>query len=232
MAVTGQNIADKVEILLQDETNVRWTEAELLGWINSGQREVAIAKPNALTSNTTMQLTASATKQTIPATGIQLMEVIRNMGADGLTPGRAITGIDRGILDGTIPTWHSDANVGGLVKHFTFDPRDPKTFYVYPKAPATALYVELIISINPTQLASLSSNIAYDDIYETVLIDYVLYRAYGKDSKHTSNMQRAAAHYQAFQNALGLKSRGEMMISPVQQFAPGAPAQPSDGGGQ
>ena len=232
MAVTGQIIADKVEILLQDETNVRWTEAELLGWINSGQREVAIAKPNALTSNTTMQLTASATKQTIPATGIQLMEVVRNMGADGLTPGRAITGIDRSVLDMTIPTWHSDANAAGAVKHFTFDPRDPKTFYVYPKAPATALYIELIISTNPTQLASMASNIAYDDIYETVLIDYVLYRAYGKDSKHTSNMQRSTNHYQAFQNALGLKSRGEMLLSPVQQFGSQAPAQPSDGGGQ
>ena len=230
MAVTGQNIADKVEILLQDETNVRWTEAELLGWINSGQREVAIAKPNALTSNTTMQLTASSTKQTIPATGIQLMEVVRNMGADGLTPGRVITGIDRSVLDGTIPNWHSNANTAGVITHFTFDPRDPKTFYVYPKAPATALYVELLISINPTQLASMASNIAYDDIYETVLIDYVLYRAYGKDSKHTSNMQRSTNHYQAFQNALGLKSRGEMMLSPVQQFAAGAPAQPSESG--
>ena len=232
MAVTGQNIADKVELLLQDETNVRWTEAELLGWINSGQREIAIAKPNALTSNTTMQLTASATKQTIPATGIQLMEVIRNMGSDGLTPGRAITGIDRSVLDRTIPTWHSDANPAGSVKHFTFDPRDPKTFYVYPKAPATALYVEIVISINPAQLASMASNISYDDIYETVLIDYVLYRAYGKDSKHTSNMQRSTNHYQAFQNALGLKSRGEMMLSPVQQFGAGAPAQPSDQGQQ
>ena len=232
MAVTGQNIADKVELLLQDETNVRWTEAELLGWINSGQREVAIAKPNALTSNTTMQLTASATKQTIPATGIQLMEVVRNMGADGLTPGRAITGIDRSVLDMTIPTWHSDANAAGVVKHFTFDPRDPKTFYVYPKAPATALYIELVISINPAQLASLAGNIAYDDIYETVLIDYVLYRAYAKDSKHTANMQRSTNHYQAFQNALGLKSRGEMMLAPAQQFGAGAPAQPSDGGGQ
>ena len=230
MAVTGQNIADKAELLLQDETNVRWTETELLGWINSGQREIAIAKPNALTSNTTMQLTASSTKQVIPATGIQLMEVVRNMGADGLTPGRAITGIDRGVLDKTIPTWHSDANSSGDVKHFTADPRDPKTFYVWPKAPATALYVELVMAISPTPLATMADTIVFDDIYETVLIDYVLYRAYGKDSKHTANMERSTNHYQAFQNALGLKSRGEMMLSPVQQFGAGVPAQPSDGG--
>ena len=67
---------------------------------------------------------------------------------------------------------------------------------------------------------------------KTVLIDYVLYRAYAKDSKHTANMQRSTNHYQAFQNALGLKSRGEMMLAPAQQFGAGAPAQPSDGGGQ
>lgn len=235
MAVTGQNIADKVELLLQDETNVRWTENELLGWINSAQREIAIAKPNALTSNTTMALTAGSTKQTIPNTGIQLLDVVRNMGAAGATPGRAITGIDRNILDVTIPTWHSDANTGSEVKHFVFDARDPKTFYVYPRAPATALYVELIMSINPTVLASLASNISYDDVYEGVVIDYVLYRAYSKDSEHTANQQRAAGHYQAFQTALGLKSRAEAALAPEMMFAtstPGARAIPAPNGGQ
>lgn len=231
MAITGQNISDKVELLLQDETNVRWTEPELLGWINSGQREIALAKPNALTSNTAMVLTAGSTKQTIPATGVQLLGVVRNMGPTGSTPGRAITGIDRNVLDVTLPTWHSDANAAGEVKHYMFDPRDPKTFYVYPKAPATALYVEVVMAINPTALASLASNIAFDDVYETPLIDYVLYRAFSKDSEHTANQQRAASHYQAFQNALGLKSRGEAGLAPDAMFA--SPARPAaNQGGQ
>lgn len=232
MAVTGQNIADKVELLLQDETNVRWTEPELLGWINSGQREIAIAKPNALTSNATMLLTAGSTKQNIPVAGIQLLDVVRNMGSAGTAAGRAVTGIDRKILDSSLPTWHSDANSGSEVKHFTFDARDPKTFYVFPKAPATALYVEIIMSINPTVLASLGSTISYDDIYEAVLIDYVLYRAYSKDSEHTTNMQRSAAHYQAFMNALGLKTRGEIGLSPRMKFSADNQAAATTTGGQ
>lgn len=214
MAITGQNIADKAEILLQDESNVRWSEAELLGWINSGQREIAIAKPTALTSTTVMSLATGTTKQAIPATGTQLLDVIRNMGTSGSVPGKAINSIDRSMLDTTIPTWHSDSNTAGIITHYVFDRRNPKSFYVYPKAPATALYIEILMAVTPTSLASLANAIAYDDLYETVLIDYVLYRAYGKDGKNSANMQRSAAHYQAFVNAIGLKDKAEATLSP------------------
>lgn len=216
MAITGQNIADKAEILLQDESNVRWGETELLGWINSGQREIAIAKPTALTSTATLSLATGTTKQAIPAPGTQLLDVIRNMGATGSVPGKAISFINRAMLDATIPTWHSDSNSSGVITHYVFDPRNPKSFYVYPKAPATTLYIEILMAIAPTNLASLASAIAYDDLYETVLIDYVLYRAYGKDGKNAANLQRSAAHYQAFVNAINLKDRAEATLSPNQ----------------
>ena len=215
-------IIKRVNTLLVDPTFTRWPKQELLDYYNDATKAIVLVRPDAHTKNVEF-ICVAGTKQALPADALRLIEVLRNAN------GKVIRFVPRKALDDSYPEWHS-GKTATSVDNYCYEERDPKTFYVYPKAPATALYIELIISINPTQLASMASNIAYDDIYETVLIDYVLYRAYGKDSKHTSNMQRSAAHYQAFQNALGLKSRGEMMLSPVQQFGAGVPAQPSDGG--
>ena len=44
---TGANLLSRVESILQDTSNVRWTEAELLNYVNDGQREIANLAPSA-----------------------------------------------------------------------------------------------------------------------------------------------------------------------------------------
>lgn len=201
-------IFEKVQKILHDETGVRATTPELLGWLNSGQREIVILKPNALTKNESVAM-AAGTKQALPAAGLVLIDVIRNMGSDGLTPGRAITSIKREVLDVAIPDWHSGTpNV--VAKHYVYDVRDPKNFYLVPPQPAgTSQRIEIIYSVTPTDLTAANQAISVDDIYEGVLIDYVLYRSYSKDAGGAGNAELAIAHYQAFQSALGVKLSGE-----------------------
>lgn len=210
--VTVQSIIDKAEILLQDTTNVRWSAAELVDWLNDGQREVALHKPESTAKNIAVILTAGSTKQALPTDGISLLRITRNMGAGGTTPGDGIRLVQRADMDAQVPTWHSDTNTAGKIKHYVFDPRDPKTYYVYPKAPATAWYVELAYSAVPGDCVA-GGTIHLDDIYANALLDYVLYRAYSKDAE-TGNGQRAIAHYTAFANALGVKSQAEAAQNP------------------
>lgn len=224
--ITAGAIIDKAEIVIQDTTNIRWPTSELLGWLNDGQREVVLHKPSASVSNTAVVLTAGSTKQTIPAAGIQLIDVVRNMGAAGSTPGAAIRIVSREVLDAQVPTWHSDANAGGDIKHYMFDPRDPRTFYVYPKAPATAWYVELVYSSSPTDCATTLSTIALDDIYSNALINYVLFRAYSKDATYAQNGQMAAAAYQLFMGAITGKANTEVGNNPNLSAVPFNPAVP------
>lgn len=198
--------------ILQDTTNVRWPEAELLRWLSDGQREVVLIKPEASVAHTTLQLTANNTKQSLPAAALQLIDVTRNMGADGATPGRAIRIIMREVLDAQRPDWHSET-ADSVVKHFMFDVRSPKTFYVYPR-PATAIYIEMVYSVSPADLTTTSSPLGVDEVYANALLDYVLYRAYSKDSEYAGNSQRAMAHYQAFSGSLGVKSSNELAKGP------------------
>ncbi|MDO8310527.1 MAG: hypothetical protein Q7T25_01160, partial [Sideroxyarcus sp.] len=92
--------------LLQDVTNIRWTQDELLRWLNDGQRAIVLERPEATAVNTSVLLVAG-TKQTLPALGLRLLDLPRNMGVGGSTPGRAIRLVQREVLDAQLPDWHS-----------------------------------------------------------------------------------------------------------------------------
>ncbi len=220
--ILASAIIGKAAIITQDNiANVRWPQSELLGWLNDGQREIVVLKPSASVTNVAVQLTANATKQSIPAAGVQLIDVTRNMGSNGATPGNAIRLISREVLDAQVSDWHGAANAGGDIKHYVFDPRDPKTFYVYPKAPATPWYVEIVYSSAPADCASVTSAITVDDIYSNALVNYILHRSYSKDTKYAGNVQLAAAYYSAFANAIGAKAQAESAGNPNATLANG-----------
>jgi hypothetical protein len=218
--ITGTILATKASLLLQDTTNIRWTSDELLGWINSGQKEIVLYKPNSSVVNSSIA-TVAGTKQKLPTAapvGLQVIDVIRNMGVTpGTTPGLAITLVPREILDGSIPNWHS-TGASLVVKHFVFDSRDPKTFYVYPPLLDATQFLEVSMSVVPADLAAIAGTITLDDIYESALIDYILYRAYSKDAEHSANAERATKHQQAFMQAVGGKVNAETAFAPTGKF--------------
>ena len=210
--ITAQEIINKVQIVLQDTTGIRWPDTtELLGWLNDGQREVLVFKPNANVVNTSIQL-ASGTKQSLPADGIQLIDVPRNMGSDGATPGKAIRIAMREILDAQSPDWHTETP-SATTKHYMYTPLDPKHFYVYPPSNGAG-QVELIYAAVPAKVATIANMISLDDIYSNVLVDYILYRAYSKDSDYAANPQRAAASQAAYTAALTGKAQAEVIVNP------------------
>jgi len=219
--VTVASVISKVQTILQDATGIRWPDAELLGWVNDGQREIVLYKPNAFVKNTAVKLT-TGTKQTLPADGVQLIDVVRNMGVSGGTPGRAIRITMREILDSQVPNWHA-ATADVEVKHYMYTVLDPKTFYVYPPQPAVDQnYVELIYGAAPTDCV-VGGTITLDDIYQTILLDYCLYRAYSKDTEFAADQNRATAHQNAYIAALTGKAKVEAGVNPNMT----APANPN-----
>jgi len=211
--LTAQNIVDRAETILQDTTNVRWASTELLQWLNDGQREVVLLKPDANPVNESVQMTAG-TKQTIPATGVQLIDVVRNMGDNGTTVGDVITFLKRNVLDSGNRDWHAESQ-DSAHDHFCFDERDPKHFYVYPPSDG-ANYVEIVYSAAPADIA-IDATITLDDVYANALLDYILYRAYSKDAEFAANAQRAAMAYAAFLRSLGMREEAEKIYDPAKQ---------------
>ncbi len=207
------DVLDRASIILQDNTNVRFPNAELLKFFNDAQKEVVLHRPDSNMQNGNITCVAGS-KQTIPSTGLRLIDVVRNDG------GYAITQVDRKVLDETLPNWHNTAaDSTKKIEHFIFDPADPKTFYVYP-AGTTSFDIEIKYSAAPSDIAITNFNtdtttITLDDIYANCLLDYILYRAYQKDSEFAGNAQRSMMHYQSFTNALGVKANIDGALAPV-----------------
>jgi len=219
--LTGTNIIDRARYVLQDSSGVRWTDAELLDYINDGQREITNLKPEAKATHSNVQLN-TGTEQTLPSGGLRLIKVNRNVSstASDATGGKAIRIIEEDLLNSIEPDWHDPTVTGSsahgsIIKNYVFDSDDPKKFYVYPgvKSGSNA-YVEVIYSALPTDLSTVSDTIDIDDIYVNALLNFVLYRSYLKDAEYAGNQQRAGTHYQVFVNSLGSGGSADLMMDP------------------
>jgi hypothetical protein len=218
MTIAASSVIRRAVETLQDATSVRWPTAELVRYLNDGQREIVLYRPDAMVTNATVTCVAG-TKQSLPTLGSKLIDVNRNSAATSAK--KAIRMINREILDAQTPGWH---NITGSVDilHFMYDPRDPRVFYVYPPATALAM-VDIVYSSYPSDItepadgslySAVTGNISVPDIYGNVLGDYILYRAYTKDSEYAGNAGRAQAHYTAFANALGIEIKGTTGVAP------------------
>ena len=211
MAVAVSTVIGKTRHLLNDEDadNYRWQDVELLAGLNSGQKEAAIHKTDIYTLTAAVQL-AVGTKQAAPAGSTQIIDIYRNMGVAGSTPGNAIRIVPRHIMDTMTPDWHA-STAAAVVRHAVFDERNPKVFWVYP--PNTGTYIEMCYALVPPD-TTLVGNISLDDIWETALVDYVTYRAMMKDSDDGVNQQTALAYYRNFLLSLGAKDAAEALYDP------------------
>jgi hypothetical protein len=212
MALKPNDILLRAADIIQDQTNVRWPQEELLRYLNDARREIAVVRPDLYATTSTVTLVAG-TKQSLPTDGIRLIDVIRNMPAGAA--GAAIRIVEREILDAQKPSWHTET-ASAATKHFMYDERNPRVYYLYP--PATGSHqIEITYGQTPTDIALAnigSTELLQEDVYTGAMVDYVCYRAFSKDSEYAGNAGRAQAHYQQFINSLGLGGKVQMTQSP------------------
>jgi hypothetical protein len=221
--ITAQSIINKASTLLLDTSNVRWTRAELLGWLNDGQRQIVVMAPNATNKVAIIKL-AAGTRQSIPSDGWTLLNIIRYMGTDGTRPGRAVRITSQQLLDSYNPNWHS-STPSVVPQSYVFDQQDQTIFYVYPPNTGNG-YVQLNYSPEPVDLTLESQPIVVRDIFQTALLDYILYRACSKDAEYAPGLQLAAGYLQTFNMAMGIKQDSELKNSPNQSLQPRNPMMP------
>lgn len=197
-------------LVLQDD-GTRWTIDEMVGWINAGVREIVMHRPD-VRSETVSHTLVEGTRQTIPATALKLIEVIR---ADDGRPVSLVK--DRRMLDVSAPNWHRMRPVQ-YVRHFLFDLRDTDVFYVYPPAMDGAK-VDMVVVTLPAAVTSADNAlqqpvIDLPDTFQNALTDYVLYRAFSKDAEYAGQGSLAGAHHQTFISALTGDLQSGALASP------------------
>ena len=209
----ASKVIDRVKEVLQDNNSVTWTVTQLVEWFNDAQRAVVSNRPDSTSVTQSLQLSAG-TKQSVPTGMFKLLQIVRNMGTDGSTPGRAIRLVDKDTLDENDPNWHA-ATPAAESKAYVFDEfNDPKVFYVTPPNTGTG-YVEGIFSANPTDITAATESISVPDIYAPALIEWMLYRCFSRESTSTPNYQRGLNHQKTFFNVLGVKMQSDLLNIPM-----------------
>lgn len=208
--ISAATLIKRSGFLLQDDDHVRWTVDELISWINEAAGALVTLRPSAGAKALVMPLLAG-TQQLLSDDVVQLLDVVRNVGADGVTPGRAIRLAERHLFDSADPDWHTRSG-SAVIKHYIYDDRTPNVFYVYPPALA-GTKVQASITAMPAPVVASTGTLDLDNQFESALVNYIVFRALAKDSEY-ANGAIAAGYYQAFQAALGGKDAGEQSVSP------------------
>ena len=221
MTILASSIVQRATDIIMDNTSVRWPVSELVRYLNDAQRELVLLRADAINRTATVILTVG-TRQNLDNMNLspapaKLIEISRNMAGAR----KAVRLVPRQILDAQTPGWHSIPGTLDIL-HYMYDPRDPKTFYVYPPALGTAR-LEVMYSGVPTDIVEPAAgalytdvvgNLTVPDIYANAILDYVLYRAYSKDSEFAGNAARAQSHYSAFGTSLMNEIKSTIAVAP------------------
>lgn len=223
MAVAlAADILARVRTITMDSGGVFWGLYEAQQWLNEGLDLLVTLKPDENTLPAVMDVVAGAL-QSIPATAKALVRVTRNIG------GPAIYLADRADLEAYEPMW-MDAT-GEWVRHFMFDEKHPRKFWIYPQP-------SQVVGVTPQIEVMCSYPFDAVDIYladnsanptptvttvsvsnPTAMVDYVLGRQYQQQNE-AGAQQRAANHFQSFFTLMGLANEAKMYANPNRPVAP------------
>jgi hypothetical protein len=229
-----------VQATLQDANPPfrRWPEIELIRYANFGRMALAKFLPT-VSSRTDAVKLAPGTKQNLgrvlaanilpgdgstaaDTDGIAFMRAMRNMGSNGLTPGRAIRGpVDRYTKDAFAPNWASET--GTEVLEIIFNKDLPLTFNVSPgPAASPAVWIQIEWMANLPVLpaggdpgaekyvelgAEASRVIGVPDQYAEDLHNYIVAMALLKGSKNTANAPKAQFHASLFIQSINAQAQ-------------------------
>ena len=74
MAVAAKQVIRRVVDILVDVGSVAWQVDELVRWLNDGQREIVIQRPDATAAVIALPLVAGF-RQALPATAVKLLDI-------------------------------------------------------------------------------------------------------------------------------------------------------------
>lgn len=168
----------------------RFTDAELLVYVNEAIAEISALKPALFTSIGDLDCIAGQCEQTLDFADAQL--IIRPICIHG---GAALTPFDMATMDAFNPNWRNDT--AGPAQQWSRLENDPLRFLIYPKAPAAAQTLDVQFVRNPLVLALTDPITEIPAGFIPAIPDWVIYRAESTDDEHAVS-GRAAMHRDAF----------------------------------
>jgi len=201
---------------LNDPTFITWAEADHIRNFNSARKQIVLVRPDAYSDLESVLLTPGSNTHSLPDGALRLLKVTRNMGEDGLTPGRALRMVDMDSLNTFDRDWPKASKGKAAIREISYDDTIPRVFNTEPPAHATTpVYVELGVSKLPVDMTDPDADsLEIPDIYEQPMRQYMLHLAFGVEVESQASMIKSRSFLQDFYNSLGLKTKVDKGFSP------------------
>ena len=205
MAFTASDyILDAAE-LYGDTDYDRVSEASWIKYLNASIRALILVRPDAGATTENVQLVAGVI-QSLPSDSLRLLDITRNMGSAGSTPGKIITPTARKHLNYANLLWPA-ATGDTAIDSFSYDKENPLKFYVTPPVSSTTdVYVEMVTSKLPTAVTATSSDPGINDVFFEPIVQYMLFKAYSVDDESVE-FEKAITFMQNFFNLLQVENQ-------------------------
>lgn len=215
MAFTATNYIVDAADLYGDTGYDRVTETDWIRHLNSAIRATVLVRPDSGSVTSVVQL-ASGPRQSKPATAIRLLDITRNMGDDGNTPGKIVTPAKRQHIDYANMLWSAEAGADAI-DNFSYDKEAPDVFYVTPPVSTSIdVYVEMVVSKIKTVVTAGIDTVDLNDIFFEPIVQYMLYKAYSADDEGVE-FGKALTHLQNFFNLLQVEMTAGHTQGPEQK---------------
>jgi hypothetical protein len=233
---TAQEIVTEVRGELNDEdtSDLRWSDADMLVYVNAGQREIVTLLPeaNTIEAITTVN-TDNQSRHTIPSDGIKFIKVSSNYDVTNTVRGPMLRRMDIDALEGAFEFWgmipirewprvpnFEDIHTEVRYENFAHDPREPTIFYMYPGNVTNNFSIQLVYAQLPADLTGLGDTFLLDDQYQNAMVEYVLYRCLSRDGRYGPGTSARKELLNNFRQVLGLE------VQQAERVGPGASSPP------
>jgi len=213
--------------------HVRWTLPELAEYLTGAIAQVAALKPTLYTSFVPLRL-AGGSVQSVPAAYSELVDVLYNLNADG-SQGEFVSQSSLSAARALgRPSCAITRNGGYGVRSYSVHPENDTYFYVDPPVPNVSPLpaVWALVRLAPNKITGPTDAVIManttPETYREALKDWMLYRAFAKDSESSDSFQKSQAHYKAFMQYVGSPPRDKDAVpvaATTRETASGSAAQ-------
>lgn len=220
-------------IELNDLDYVRWSKDDLANYLTDAVAVMSALKPTLFTVFVPLQL-APGPVQTVPGEYTELIDVTYNLLPDG-TQGEPVNQGSFTVARALgRPACTPAYGVGYVVRSYTVHPENDTYFIVDPPVPAITPLpaVWALVRRAPGVVTSETDAVVManttPETYRAILMEWMLYRAFARDTESSDSFQKSQAHYKAFYQALGVPPRDKDAVpvaAATRETVSGSPSQ-------
>lgn len=197
--MTPAEIIVEVRRILQDvDAPTRYSDADLLGYVNQTLKRMAVLRPDLFGEIVDIPTTVNNAVQTLPSDALRLIDIFQVKG------GNAITEVDRETMSRNYPNWMNET--AGAPINFMRHVKNAERFFLYPP-PAAGVVLVGEYAKTPTDYGLADTITMPSDAFLPVIVDGTVFLAESIDDEHI-NSKRAEVFLQLFTSQLTTSLQG------------------------